>query len=544
MPDKQVSEGFLVKNEAAAATNDQEAVKPAVDATSETAILQESKAPPLQPSVQHASLSEASLRSNNQQGASTAGPSSLRKSLPRCTCLSGTSAVVANSVETTVQVRNASRAGFVDAPGTPMSLDTPSPSSAGPSPRRRRERQRSKPENHTPRPPNAWILYRSAQIQRLKADAVVSKKPQAEISKLIGFMWRDESNATKLYYEDLAAVKKAEHQRLYPDYAFKPQRRGTSAVSTNRPPAPRRLTAPSAVGWRPTDPDRSNAAFPSCLLSPEALHYSSESVSPATVSDPSEIIVADDTTTPLRDDLEEDIQTLMKVLDDQHLPSGLAAPFDIDADLFVPQQAFGNCWPPPDASVAPVRVSEPSRHYITPYSAPAAVTRFSFAPVCDPLAYEAAMPVQCSLGLDFGTPGATGSSESTASSSLSSVAGDDESCISSATSLASPAPHEYHRLCAEPCSRCEHSAAEDVIMPDFVTFDPATLVHDGFSPASTMYWPASAPATGSSAFLLDDLKVTQLHEYEHSLDAPGKTFSATPPHYDQDSPFMFPFAIV
>lgn len=41
-----------------------------------------------------------------------------------------------------------------------------------------------KPEGYTPRPPNAWILYRSEQIRLLKQDREVSKKPQSDICTL------------------------------------------------------------------------------------------------------------------------------------------------------------------------------------------------------------------------------------------------------------------------------------------------------------------------------------------------------------------------
>ena len=48
----------------------------------------------------------------------------------------------------------------------------------------RQRKPKVKPEGHTPRPPNAWILYRSAQIQILKSDSNISKKPQSDICKL------------------------------------------------------------------------------------------------------------------------------------------------------------------------------------------------------------------------------------------------------------------------------------------------------------------------------------------------------------------------
>lgn len=39
----------------------------------------------------------------------------------------------------------------------------------------------TKPEGYTPRPPNAWILYRSEQIRILKSDKETSGKPQSDI---------------------------------------------------------------------------------------------------------------------------------------------------------------------------------------------------------------------------------------------------------------------------------------------------------------------------------------------------------------------------
>jgi hypothetical protein len=69
---------------------------------------------------------------------------------------------------------------------------------------------------HIARPPNAWILYRSDQLRIIKNDPVISKKPQADISKLIGALWREEKAEVKLWYEQQAEVKKEEHLRAHP----------------------------------------------------------------------------------------------------------------------------------------------------------------------------------------------------------------------------------------------------------------------------------------------------------------------------------------
>ncbi|GAA5992636.1 hypothetical protein JCM5350_005605 [Sporobolomyces pararoseus] len=76
-----------------------------------------------------------------------------------------------------------------------------------------------------PRPPNAWICYRSARVHELKNTVQYSKMPQASISKLVGELWRAESPEVKRKYENEAKVKKLEHQAKYPDYSFRPVRR-------------------------------------------------------------------------------------------------------------------------------------------------------------------------------------------------------------------------------------------------------------------------------------------------------------------------------
>ncbi|SCZ89137.1 BZ3500_MvSof-1268-A1-R1_Chr1-1g00984 [Microbotryum saponariae] len=79
--------------------------------------------------------------------------------------------------------------------------------------------------NQPPRPPNPWILYRSAQIQRLRADPRFVKTSQCEISRLISYMWRDETPESRLKYEQLAAEAKAAHAIAYPDYTYRPAKR-------------------------------------------------------------------------------------------------------------------------------------------------------------------------------------------------------------------------------------------------------------------------------------------------------------------------------
>ncbi|SCV71566.1 BQ2448_3154 [Microbotryum intermedium] len=98
-----------------------------------------------------------------------------------------------------------------------------------------------------PRPPNPWILYRSAQIQRLRTDPRFVKTSQCEVSKLISYMWRDETAEGRLKYERLAANAKAAHAIKYPDYTYRPAKK------------PRRKAEPNAEeATTPGSPDRAS----------------------------------------------------------------------------------------------------------------------------------------------------------------------------------------------------------------------------------------------------------------------------------------------
>ena len=74
-----------------------------------------------------------------------------------------------------------------------------------------------------PRPPNAWILYRSDKLRALPPQVPgTPRRVQADVSKLISSMWRNESEDVRNQYERRADEKKAEHQARYPGYRFMP----------------------------------------------------------------------------------------------------------------------------------------------------------------------------------------------------------------------------------------------------------------------------------------------------------------------------------
>lgn len=77
-----------------------------------------------------------------------------------------------------------------------------------------------------PRPPNAWIIYRSDKLQSLPPPPLGQPKPtQAEVSKIISAQWRAESEDVRALYDQRAETAKAEHARMYPDYRFAPMKR-------------------------------------------------------------------------------------------------------------------------------------------------------------------------------------------------------------------------------------------------------------------------------------------------------------------------------
>ncbi|KIJ23462.1 hypothetical protein M422DRAFT_195883, partial [Sphaerobolus stellatus SS14] len=87
-------------------------------------------------------------------------------------------------------------------------------------------RKRDPLKNNPPRPPNAWILFRSDEfkkiLEEMKRDPTQKRMPQADISKLIAARWKTISDDERQEYEKLSERKKVEHMELYPGYRFQP----------------------------------------------------------------------------------------------------------------------------------------------------------------------------------------------------------------------------------------------------------------------------------------------------------------------------------
>ncbi|KAK0504968.1 hypothetical protein EDD18DRAFT_320318 [Armillaria luteobubalina] len=72
-----------------------------------------------------------------------------------------------------------------------------------------------------PRPPNAWILFRSDMVRVMPKPATGGAQ-QSVVSKAISKLWAEADPAIKHEYERRAEIRKQEHAEMYPDYRFQP----------------------------------------------------------------------------------------------------------------------------------------------------------------------------------------------------------------------------------------------------------------------------------------------------------------------------------
>ncbi|KIJ11704.1 hypothetical protein PAXINDRAFT_137714 [Paxillus involutus ATCC 200175] len=90
-------------------------------------------------------------------------------------------------------------------------------------------------DDYIKRPENAFILFRRKcceERQALQEEAAVAvstdgptkKQRQADLSKTISQQWKALSPEERLYWEELAKEKKKEHEHMYPNYVYRPQR--------------------------------------------------------------------------------------------------------------------------------------------------------------------------------------------------------------------------------------------------------------------------------------------------------------------------------
>lgn len=95
------------------------------------------------------------------------------------------------------------------------------PQPSGCSAPRRQAHSKKKPENHIPRPPNAFILFRSSFIKSQHVSTEVETN-HSTLSKIIGLTWQNLPNEERQVWHAKAKLALDEHKRKFPQYAFRP----------------------------------------------------------------------------------------------------------------------------------------------------------------------------------------------------------------------------------------------------------------------------------------------------------------------------------
>nr|CAG8515254.1 3758_t:CDS:2 [Entrophospora candida] len=85
-----------------------------------------------------------------------------------------------------------------------------------------KRKKRSNKPKRTPRPPNAFILYRREKQSEVTAKN--DKLTNADVSKVISKMWWKESEQERFRWEKTADHMKLLHMQEYPDYVYKPKK--------------------------------------------------------------------------------------------------------------------------------------------------------------------------------------------------------------------------------------------------------------------------------------------------------------------------------
>lgn len=86
---------------------------------------------------------------------------------------------------------------------------------------RRQAHSKKKPENHIPRPPNAFILFRSSFIKSQHVSTEVETN-HSTLSKIIGLTWSNLPQEERQVWHAKAKAALEEHKRRFPSYAFRP----------------------------------------------------------------------------------------------------------------------------------------------------------------------------------------------------------------------------------------------------------------------------------------------------------------------------------
>lgn len=87
--------------------------------------------------------------------------------------------------------------------------------------------QENIPSVYIPRPPNAFICFRSRFVRDQKAQGSQGSGMK-DISRQAGHIWNEMTEEERRPYVELSDRIKQEHRATYPDYKFNPAKRGSS----------------------------------------------------------------------------------------------------------------------------------------------------------------------------------------------------------------------------------------------------------------------------------------------------------------------------
>lgn len=98
---------------------------------------------------------------------------------------------------------------------------SPSPAAVDTVAGERSSHSRKKKPGHIPRPPNAFMIFRSDLWNKEKIKSTV-ERDHRQISRIAGSLWNSLGDAERAPYHQLADEAKKEHARKYPQYKYSP----------------------------------------------------------------------------------------------------------------------------------------------------------------------------------------------------------------------------------------------------------------------------------------------------------------------------------